>query len=142
MASFDVSSLYTNIPLDESNDLCTDLLFGNQETIEYNNCRFDRINFRMLLSFAVKDNHFMFDRRLYDQIDGMAMGSPLGPSLVNVFMCVLENRYLNNCTSQFKPFLYRCYADDTFCLFKDENHVNLFFNHINKHYPNLKFTSK
>ena len=62
-------------------------------------CKFDRSKFRKLLAFAVRGNHSMFDGKLYDQTDGVAMGSPLGPSLANIFMSFLENRYLNNCAS-------------------------------------------
>ena len=70
------------------------------------------------------DNHFMFNGRLYHQIDGEAMRSPLGPSLANLFMCALEKIYLNGCHLQFiKPILYRRYDDDTFCLYKNEDDV-------------------
>ena len=120
MASFDVVSLFTNIPLNESIDLCTDLVFENRQCFEYEECKFYRNNFSKLLSFAVKDNHFMFNGKLYDQIDGVAMGSPLGPTFANVFMCFLEDKYLSECPSQFKPALYRRYVDDTFCLFKEK----------------------
>ena len=39
-----------------------------------------------LLEFATKKSHFIFDGQYYDQIDGVAMGSPLGPVLANIFM--------------------------------------------------------
>ena len=35
---------------------------------------------------ATKDSHFVFDRTLYRQINGVAMGSPLGPTLTNAFL--------------------------------------------------------
>ncbi|KAK3737079.1 hypothetical protein QZH41_013885, partial [Actinostola sp. cb2023] len=37
-----------------------------------------------------KDQLFQFDGLLYEQFDGVAMGSPLGPLLANVFMCSIE----------------------------------------------------
>ena len=77
---------------------------------------------------------------LYDQVDGVAMGSPLGPSLANSFMCSLEQRYLSSCPSQFKPILYRRYVDDTVCLFKDRNDIDLFLNYINNIHSNSQFT--
>ena len=82
----------------------------------------------------------MFNGVLYDQVDGVAMGSPLGPSLANIFMCSLKQRYLSSCPSQFKPILYRRYVDDTFCLFKERNYIDLFLNYINSIHSNIQFT--
>ena len=45
-----------------------------------------------LLEFATKKSHFLFDGKYYDQIDGVAMGSPLGPVLANVFVCDFEEK--------------------------------------------------
>ena len=47
------------------------------------------------------------------------MGSPLGPSLAKLFMCALEQKFLDNCPSEFKPILYRRYVHDTFCIFRN-----------------------
>ena len=77
MASFDVSSLFTNIPLEESIDLCIELLFSDNDSLEYRDCSLSRSQFHKLLSFAVKENHFVFNGQLFDQIDGVAMGQPL-----------------------------------------------------------------
>ena len=87
-------------------------------------------------------NHFVFNGQLYDQIYGVAMGSPLGPSMANIFMCALEQIYLNGCPSQFKPVLYRSYVDDTFRLFRHREHVDKFLEHINNFHPNINFTVK
>ena len=42
MASFDVSSLFTNIPLDETSDYAVNLVFKNSDTYVYNNCSFTK----------------------------------------------------------------------------------------------------
>ena len=117
MASFDVSSLFTNIPMNESIDLCLDLLFENGDIIEHNGCSLDRESFRKLLYSAVKEKRFIFDGKLYDQIYGVATGSSLGPTLANIFICALEKHYLNDSPKRFKPLLYRRNVDDTFCIF-------------------------
>ena len=49
-----------------------------------------------LLEFATKKSHFIFDGQYYDQIDGVAMWSPLGPVLANIFMCHFEESWLAN----------------------------------------------
>ena len=40
------------------------------------------------------------------------MSSPLGPTLANVFLCYHENIWLQNCSSEFKPVIYRRYVDE------------------------------
>ena len=142
MASFDVNSLFTNVPLSECVDLCCDLLFKDTDLVSYNECKFTREQFRKLLNFAVNDNHFIFNNQLYDQIDGVAMGSPLGPSLANIFMCALERKFLENCPFEFKPSFYRRYVDDTFCIFRNRQQVDKFLSYINSFHENITFTSE
>ena len=43
-----------------------------------------------LLSVATKDQLFQFNGKLYEQFDGVAVESPLGPLMANVFMCFVE----------------------------------------------------
>ena len=74
--------------------------------------------------------------------DGVAMGSPLGPTLANVFMCHFENIWLENCPAHFKPIVYRRFVDDTFLLFRTKDHVEKFKNYLNKQHKNIKFTSE
>ena len=70
------------------------------------------------------------------------MGSLLGPTLGNVFMCHFENIWLENCPSHFKPFVYRRFVDETFLLFRTKNHVEKSENYLNKQHKEIKFTSK
>ena len=54
----------------------------------------------------------MFDGRYYDHVDGVAMGSLLGPVLANIFMCHFEEKWvLNNNNS--RPTVWFRYVDDT-----------------------------
>ena len=70
------------------------------------------------------------------------MGSPLGPTLANVFLCYHEKIWLQNCPSEFKPVIYRRYVDDTFLLFRSKHHIEKFQNYLNHQHKNIKFTSE
>ena len=86
MASLDVDSLFTNIPLEETIDICVDNLYSDNE----NPPNIPKHNFRNLLNIATKETFFMFNNKYYKQVDGVAMASPLGPALANIFMCILK----------------------------------------------------
>ena len=83
----------------------------------------------------------LFDREVYKQIDGVAMGSPLGPTLANIFLCFCEQIWLDNCPVEFKPVIYRRFVDDTFLLFRSKEHIEKFRLYLNCQHPNIKFTS-
>ena len=70
------------------------------------------------------------------------MGSPLGPSFANIFMCALEQNFLSNCPSNHKPIFYRSFVDDTFCIFQNRTQVECFLNYLNRQHPNIKFTQE
>ena len=56
--------------------------------------RVTRKQLTKLFEFATLGIHFLFDRNYYDQIDGVAMGSPLGSVLANLFMGYHEKTWL------------------------------------------------
>ena len=70
------------------------------------------------------------------------MGSPLGPVLANAFMAYHETRWLEHCPLDFKPLFYRRYVDDTFLVFKSEEHVQKFLSYLNSRHPNIEFTAE
>ena len=72
-----------------------------------------------LLEFATKKSHFLFDGQYYDQIDGVAMGSPLGPVLANIFMCHFEEKWVMS--GQVCPSFWYRYVDDTFTMFESKD---------------------
>ena len=50
---------------------------------------------------ATAESSFIFDNKFYKQIDGVAMGSPLGPTMANAFLCHYDKIWLHECPSQF-----------------------------------------
>ena len=91
-----------------------------------------------LFFIATSQTHFLFDGSFYDQIDGVAMGSPLAPVLAYLFMGHHEMKWLDTFPSEI--LFYRRYVDDTFCLFHTESDALLFFDFINSRHPNIRFT--
>ena len=138
MASFDIESLFTNIPLQETIDLCVENLFQDRTHVD----NLSKDSFRELLTRTMSESLILFDQEFYKQHDGVAMGSPLGPTLANVFPCYHEKIWLQNCPSEFKPVIYRRYVDDTFLLFRSKHHIDKFRNYLNRQHKNIKFTSE
>ncbi|XP_069977196.1 uncharacterized protein [Penaeus vannamei] len=136
MASFDIESLFTNVPLSET----TDIILNKTTSSLLNSYGLNKTTYRKLLDIAAHNSVFTFNGSIYTQVDGVAMGSPLGPCYANTFLCHHEQTWMNDCPANFKPILYRRYMDDTFLLFNDPSHINPFLSYLNSQHPNIKFT--
>ena len=86
LVSYDFTSLFTNVPVQETINILIDKAF----TDNWFNSTYDQLT--QLLRMASTDQLFQFDGQLYEQCEGVAMESPLGPLLANVFMCHLEEK--------------------------------------------------
>jgi len=94
---------------------------------------------KTLLRFATAQTHFLFKGSYYDQVDGVSMGSPLAPVLVNLFMGHNEKDWIENYKGS-KILFYRRYVDGTFCVFEREQDAFSFYNYISSQHPNIRFT--
>ena len=122
MAIFWTQFLFTNIPLEETIKICCDSLHKNQQLLS----NINKNQFEKLLRAALCNNYSLLDGIVYQQIDGIAMGSPLGPRLANAFLAYYEQIWLNDCPNEFKPVYYKRYVDDIFVLFRSPHHLEKF----------------
>ena len=95
MASFDIASLFTNLPLDETIKICVKKIFGRKKTFK----GMFKIEFKTL---ATNNTLILFNGKYYEQVDGVTMGSLLGPTLANVFLCHWEELWVKKCPHKFK----------------------------------------
>ena len=135
MCSFDVSSLFTNVPLDETIEIAINRLFSEG----HDTLGMDKETITSLLRTAAKDCCFIFNNQFYCQTDGVAMGSPLGPILADIFMISFEERFIGLWLKERICAFFR-YVDDTFLVFRNYSDVARFLDHINSCHPNIKFT--
>ena len=97
-------------------------------------------DFRNLLNIATKESFFMFNKKFYKQVDGVAIGSSLVPALANIFMCSFESKWLLDCPNEFKPVFCRRYIEDIFALFSSPDHADKFKEYLSSKYPSINFS--
>ena len=136
MCSFDVESLYTNVPVEEAIEIALDFMYKPVKLI---NVPFNREQLKRLLELSVRDAPFRFLDKVYKQVDGVAMGNPLAPIIADLWMQKMEQK-LNKFSAN-RPIIWMRYVDDVFCLFAiPKTKILDFHSRINKWHKNLHFT--
>ena len=121
IASLDVQSLFTNVPIDETIDIIVHNV-SNHPHLPVPKIPLTLL--RRLLELCTKEAPFRSpDGKLYVQIEGVAMGSPLGPTFANFYMGEIEKRVFESDAN--KPSLYARYVDDIFVQVTDEKEIKL-----------------
>ena len=89
------------------------------------------------LRIATKNQVFQFEGKLYEQVDGVAMGSPLGPLMANAFMCKIEKQSerVNKL-----PIFYKRFVDDALSAMPDPEAASAFLEPLDKSHPSIDFT--
>ena len=96
---------------------------------------------RTLLTLCTDNLYFTIGDEIYAQIDGVAMGSPLDPVFVNIFLAIHEQRLLQNNKIQGLIKWYR-YVDDILAIFVTKPDMDTTLHELNSLNDNLKFTSE
>ena len=135
LSSYDVSALFTSVPIDPALNIIKDLL--DKDTTLKERTVMEVGDIILLLEFCLKNTYFSFQGQFYEQVEGAAMGSPVSPIVANLYMEYLEQKALSTAPHP-TPFWGR-YVDDTFVIHKEANKQG-FLQHINSVDPAIRFT--
>ena len=142
MCSFDIVSLYTNIPLEEAINTVANALFPPSTDKGYRVSGFTKDLFVKALQLCTQDAVFIFNNCLYMQIDGIAMGNPISASLCNAFLAIKEQEWLKSCHQVYKPLFYLRYVDDTLLFFASKEYIDPFLAFLNSQPTSISFTKE
>ena len=90
-----------------------------------------------LITLCTKNVPFTFNNEIYQQRDGVAMGSPLGPVLAGIIMVELENSIVPKLNSHLQ--FWKRYVDHTLIIVK-EGSISHVLQQLNSFHPNIQFT--
>lgn len=136
MVSFDVSNLYTNVPIKETLKLVEDYMNKTDLSEKH---KTGLIN---ILDVCLQQNFFQFNGEVFKMEQGLPMGSQLSPLLSNIFMDDIENKIFNNLNiNRNKIIFWKRYVDDVLCIWKGTPiEIKQFLEQINNIHKNIKFT--
>ena len=126
LVSFDVVSLFTNVPVGLAVDIARRRLETDTSLVSRTSLSPGELT--ELLTFCLNATYFSFRGRFFQQTFGTAMGSPVSVSIANLVMEDVEERALSTFDVDL-PFWKR-YVDDT-CTAVPRNRVQDLLHHLN-----------
>lgn len=133
LVSFDVVSMFTNIPLDLTKRIIMEKWREIQIGLGISKEMLNRTIDFLLIDCAI----FSYKDVTYRQTRGLAMGSPMSPFLAQIVMTDLITKQLATLTYQ--PKLLRVYVDDTIGVIKRTKLIEI-LNALNEYHNNIQFT--
>ena len=92
-----------------------------------------------MLLLCAKDVHFLFEDEIYQETDGVAMGSPFGPILLGIFVVELETTIVPTLDNLLRK--WKRYVDDTYCIVKTDS-VNEILLKLNSFHMKIQIAYK
>ena len=105
--SCDFEGLYSNIDLNHALIIIYDFMKD-----KINSKHLNHKAFYIFLKLIFENNYFKYNKKFYKQIKGIAMGTKCGPSIANIYLHILETKFL----FIHKPLFYSRYIDDIFII--------------------------
>ena len=128
LVSFDVSALFTSIPVDQALDIIYQLIISHQTDMEFKSKvrkawyevadHLDR-DVMLLLKIVLNNCVFSFQGQFYKQLYRATMGSPCSPVVANIYMEYFQKRVLGpELPVSFTINTWFRYVDDVLTIFK------------------------
>ncbi|XGW03988.1 hypothetical protein V3C99_015267 [Haemonchus contortus] len=133
MESFDVTSLYTNVPRESALQAVLEILSEHHASLNLYGLTIRHI--MLLLDESLKCNVFRWSGEYYKQVRGLAMGQRLAPALAIAFMSKVEKPVLER-----RPIIYCRYIDDCFVVCSTQTEMDTCFELLNRQSEHIKFT--
>ena len=134
LISYDVTSLFTSVPIDPALNIIKDLLEKDEKLNDRTVLSVQ--NIIELLGFCLHNTYFSFQNKFFEQVEGVAMGSPISLIDANLYMEYFERKALSSATS---PQVWYRFVDDTWVI-QQHAHKQAFLDHINSIDPAIRFT--
>ena len=83
LSSYDVSALFTSVPIDPALNIIRDLL--DKDTTLKKRTIMEVGDIILLLEFCLKNTYLSFQGQFYEQVEGAAMGSPVSPIVLGPY---------------------------------------------------------
>jgi hypothetical protein len=132
--SFDVVSMFTKVPIEESLQYIKWKLENFAELKELTKIEIKDI--MILLKICLDSTYFKFLDEFYYQKEGTAMGSPISPIVAELFMQNLEDKVIK--TNRHIRF-WRRYVDDA-CSIVNGRKVEELLHNLNSFHASIQFT--
>ena len=141
LATFDVTSLYTNVPLEEAWRAVGRSLLRSRHSGDVPHTE----SLLHLLKLVFTKNIFSFSNgenfSFYLQTNGISMGSKCAPAVACIFMEQFEETFVYSLQTSKRPLTSLRYIDDIFCLWPHgPEKLASFTEYLNSCHPKIKFT--
>ena len=136
MVSFDVRALFTNVPVDGAMAAASRALTNASDE----DLPVPKEDLLKLVSLCVSFNGFTFENNEYQQINGLAMGSPLSAVLACLYMETMEEDFYKNIVGENSTWVR--YVDDVLCFIPEDADVSRLLQDLNNVEPVIQFTTE
>ena len=137
MVSFDVTSLYTTIPIDQSLLVMEDLLQHDDKLADPTPLSPNQI--LDLVNILLQTTYFKFNDQIYQQTDGAAMGGPTSAIVSEIYMQALEMTAIT--TADHPPKVWERHVDDVFSVIQ-RIYLQELLHQINSLHSQTQFTKE